>query len=160
MHRAEKVTKPMASAVVDRACFHTLGRCKLAERLSVGLAEVFAGSARWSAAAAPFAEVVPPVVDGTSPSALAVGAIHAAVSVSHGMFGARLLDTAAGTQRAGMSYSVTKLAIRAAALIGVAIWLMLTTHGLAVAAATAGLFVMGANDIAVIVRHRRHQPAK
>ena len=37
---------------------------------------------------------------------------------------------------------------------------MLTTHGLAVAAATAGLFVMGANDIAVIVRQRRHQPVE
>jgi hypothetical protein len=55
---------------------------------------------------------------------------------------------------------VTKLALRAAALIGVAIWLMLTAHGLAVAAATAGLFVMGANDIAVIVRQRRHQPVE
>ena len=78
----------------------------MAGRLSVGLGEVFAGSARWAAAAAPFAEVVPPVVDGTSPSAAAVTAIHAAVSASHGAFGARLLDTATGTQRAGMSYSI------------------------------------------------------
>ena len=77
----------------------------MAERLSVDLGEVFAASARWSAAAAPFAEVVPPVVDGTSPSALAVGATHAAVSLSHGIFGARLLDTAAGAEHAGMSYS-------------------------------------------------------
>jgi hypothetical protein len=76
------------------------------ERLSVGLEEVFAGSARWTSAAAPFAEVAPPVITGTSPSAAAVGAIHAAVSVSHGAFGARLLDTAAGAERAGMSYSV------------------------------------------------------
>lgn len=75
-------------------------------RLSVGLGEVFAGSARWTAAAAPFAAVVPPVVTGTSPSAAAVGAIHADVGASHAAFGARLLDTAAGTQRAGMSYSV------------------------------------------------------
>ena len=75
-------------------------------RLSVGLGEVFAGSARWEAAAAPFTAVVPPVVDGTSPSAVAVAAIHADVAASHAAFGARLLDTAAGAQRAGMSYSV------------------------------------------------------
>lgn len=75
-------------------------------RLSVGLEEVFAGSARWTSAAAPFAAVVPPVVTGTSPSAVAVGAIHSAVSASHAAFGARLLDTATRTQRDGMSYSV------------------------------------------------------
>lgn len=55
---------------------------------------------------------------------------------------------------------VTLLALRAIALVAVAIWLMLTTHGLAVAAAVALLFVMAANDIAVIVRQRGNQPVK
>jgi hypothetical protein len=76
------------------------------ERLSVGLEEVFAGSARWTAAAAPFAAVAPPVVTGTSPSAVAVGAIHADVTASHAAFGARLVDTASHTQLAGVGYSV------------------------------------------------------
>lgn len=53
---------------------------------------------------------------------------------------------------------VTKLALRAAALFAVAVWLLVTTHGLAVAAAAAALLVMAANDVAVIVRQRRHQP--
>lgn len=50
---------------------------------------------------------------------------------------------------------IAKLALRAVALVAVAIWLMLTTHGLAVAAAVASLFVMAANDVAAIVRDRR-----
>lgn len=56
---------------------------------------------------------------------------------------------------------VTKLALRAAALFAVAIWVMLTAHGMAVAAAAAALFVMAANDVVVVVRQRQpHQPVK
>ena len=55
---------------------------------------------------------------------------------------------------------VTLLALRAVALVAVSIWLMLTTHGAAVGAAVSLLFVMAANDIADIVRQRRHQPVK
>jgi hypothetical protein len=54
-----------------------------------------------------------------------------------------------------------KLALRAVALFAVGLWLVFTAHGLAVSAATAALLVMAANDVAVIVRQRRHhQPAK
>jgi hypothetical protein len=53
---------------------------------------------------------------------------------------------------------VTKLALRALALVTVPIWLMCTAHGPAVGAAVSLLFVMAANDVAVIVRQRReHQ---
>lgn len=55
---------------------------------------------------------------------------------------------------------VTKLALRATALVAVAVWLLVTTHGLPVAAAAAALLVMAASDVAVIVRQRRHQPIK
>jgi hypothetical protein len=68
--------------------------------------EVFAGAARWTTSAAPFATVVPPVVEGAWPSAVAVTAIHADVTASHAQFGARLLETATGTQLAGISYTV------------------------------------------------------
>lgn len=75
-------------------------------RLSVGLPEVFAGGAQWAAHAATFADVFPPEVGSVWPSAIAVGAIHADVAASHAAFGGRLAETAAGTQLAGISYSV------------------------------------------------------
>jgi len=75
-------------------------------RLSAGVAEVFAGSAQWGTYAATFTDIVPPAVTGVWPSAAAVGAIHADVAASHAAFGARLLDTASRTQRAGISYVV------------------------------------------------------
>jgi hypothetical protein len=74
--------------------------------LSVGLSEVFAGRARWGTYAAAFADVVPPAVTGTWPSAAAVATVHADVAASQAAFGARLLDTAGRTQRAGISYAV------------------------------------------------------
>jgi hypothetical protein len=76
------------------------------ERLSVGLAQVLAGSARWRTQAAAFADVVPRTVTGTCPSAVAVGAIHAQVAASHAAFGARLADTAAGAHGAVASYYI------------------------------------------------------
>jgi hypothetical protein len=78
----------------------------VAKRLAIGLDQVFAAIAQWEAAAAPFAVVVPPVIEGTSPSAVAVGGIHAAVTASHAAFGARLLETAASTQQAGVAFSI------------------------------------------------------
>jgi len=75
-------------------------------RLSVGLPEVFSGSAQWATYAATFADVTPPEVTSVWPSAVAVGAIHADVTASHAAFGARLADTADRTQRAGIAYTV------------------------------------------------------
>jgi hypothetical protein len=74
-------------------------------RLSVGLPEVFAGSAQWATYAGTFADVTPPEVTSVWPSAVAVGAIHADVVASHAAFGARLAETADRTQRAGISYA-------------------------------------------------------
>ena len=89
-------------------------------RLSVGLEALFAGSAQWAASAAPFAEVVPPVVTSAWPSAAAVGAIHADVAASHAAFGARLLDTSDRTQRAGIAYAVQDAEQNAQALSNLA----------------------------------------
>jgi hypothetical protein len=75
-------------------------------RLSVGVPEVLAGSAKWATHAASFADVVPPAVTGTCPSAEVVEAIHAQAAASHAAFGARLAETAAHTQQAGISYEV------------------------------------------------------
>jgi hypothetical protein len=75
-------------------------------RFSVELPEVFAGSARWAASAASFADVVPPVIASAWPSAVAAGVIHADVTASHAAFGARLAETASGAQAAGASYLV------------------------------------------------------
>lgn len=75
-------------------------------RLSAGVAEVFAGSAQWGTYAATFTDAVAPAVTGVWPSAVAVGAIHADAAASHAAFGARLLDTAGRTQRAGISYAL------------------------------------------------------
>lgn len=75
-------------------------------RLSVGVPDVFAGSTRWAASAATFADAIPPVITSVWPSAVAVGAIHVDVTASHAAFGARLLETAAGAQAAGVSYAV------------------------------------------------------
>jgi hypothetical protein len=74
-------------------------------RLSVGVPEVLAGSAKWATYAASFADVTPPEIASVWPSAVAVGAIHADVSASHAQFGARLAETAARTQLAGTSYA-------------------------------------------------------
>jgi hypothetical protein len=78
-------------------------------RVSVGLPEVFARSAQWAAQAATFADVVPPAVTDTWPSAVAVGAIHADVAASHAAFGARLSDTAGRTQTAGAAFAVQEV---------------------------------------------------
>lgn len=75
-------------------------------RLSVGLPDVFAGSKRWATSAATFADLTPPEVTSAWPSAIAVGSIHVDVTTSHAAFGARLLQTAARAQAAGVSYSV------------------------------------------------------
>jgi hypothetical protein len=85
-------------------------------RLAVELPEVFAGGAQWAASAASFADVVPPVIASTWPSAVAVGAIHADVTTSHAQFGARLAQTAAATQLAGTSYVVMDIEQNAKAL--------------------------------------------
>lgn len=53
---------------------------------------------------------------------------------------------------------VTKLALRAVLMFGVSIWLMLTVHGASVGAAVSLLWVMTANDVAMILRLRREQP--
>jgi hypothetical protein len=85
-------------------------------RLAVELPEVFAGGAQWAASSASFADVVPPVITSAWPSAAAVGAIHGVVTTSHAQFGARLAETAAGTQAAATSYVVMDVEQNAQAL--------------------------------------------
>jgi hypothetical protein len=101
----EKVTLllPRRSKIQAHICQQ--GGSNVDGRLSVGLPEVFAGSAQWATYAGTFADVTPPEVTSVWPSAVAVGAIHADVAASHAAFGARLAETADRTQRAGISYA-------------------------------------------------------
>jgi hypothetical protein len=85
-------------------------------RFSAEVPEVLAGSTRWAASAATFADVIPPVIASVWPSAAAAGAIHGVVSASHAQFGARLAETAAGAQAAGTSYDVMDVEQNAQAL--------------------------------------------
>jgi hypothetical protein len=87
-------------------------------RLSVGVPDVLAGSAQWATYAASFADVTPPEIASVWPSAVAVEAIHADVTASHALFGARLAETAARTQQAGTSYAVQDVEQNMQALSG------------------------------------------
>jgi hypothetical protein len=87
--------------------------------LSADVPEVFAGSARWASHAASFTDVTPPEIASVWPSAVAVGAVHGAVTASHAQFGARLAETASGTQQAGVAYTVMDAEQNAQALADV-----------------------------------------